>query len=109
MEDAKKVVRTQYIAEFKFRGKPGVPEKWNVVLHSSRTGKLMYSLEEAKYEVERMKREDGCDRRNSGSTVVCGSIGVSTQHYSEYDIVAYRISKREVTPYETVCEEVVAD
>lgn len=103
-----KANRTQYIVEFKYRGKPGKPDtKWNRVTRNSRTNELMSSLDEAKYEVERLKREDASARRNGCSVESCGGIGISITHYREYDIIAYRIGKREVTPYETICEETV--
>lgn len=98
--------RYEYIAQWRWRCEP---EKWHSVTISSRTNKRMYSLEDAKYEIERLKREDRFARCNGYTMDMCGSIGVSCTHYERYDIIGYRIRKREVIPWETVegSEEVI--
>lgn len=106
MKEVKKGTRTQYIVQVKYRGTPNEWDRIAVTLNS-RTNKLMYSLEEAMYEIERLKREDARDRGRGSSVTMCGNIGVRTTHYSEYDIIAYRVLKREVSPYETEYEETV--
>lgn len=105
MKEAKKTI-TNYIVEYKQRYEPDTWCKLPVTLNS-RTNKRMTTLEEAKYEIERLKRRDAAARQRGYSTDYCGGFGVSVAHYSDYDIIAFRIRKREVTPYETVCEEVV--
>ena len=99
---AQKKVKTQYIVQYKQRLAPD--EWWGVTLNS-RTGKRMWTREEAEYEIARLKREDEAARRRGHTTTVCGGMGISCQHYREYDIIAYRIRKREVTPWETDGDE----
>jgi hypothetical protein len=89
----------EYIVQWRWRCEP---DMWHSVMFSSKTNKRMYSLDEAKYEIERLKREDRCARHNGYTTDMCGGLGVSSTHYKEYDIIGYRIRKREVIPWETV-------
>lgn len=99
--------RTQYIVKTKIRKEP---DKWfATITHNSRTGKLMYSQEEAEYEIERIKRENVYAKRKGFTTSSVGGIGFDVAHYSEYDIIGYCILKRDVTPYEMVYEEKVDD
>lgn len=103
MAEQNMATRSQYIVKAKRRGNP---DEWCMtVTYNSRTGKLMYSLEEAEYEVKRLKQEDAVARRKGFTTSSCGGLGVDVAHFPAYDIIGYRILKREVTPYETIYED----
>lgn len=103
MKEAKKV-STQYLVQYKQRFKP---DEWWTVSNNPYTGKLMWSLDEAKRVLEYFKRNDAQARKRGRTTTSCGSFGIDCAHYTEYDTIAYRIRKREVTPWETEYEEEV--
>ena len=90
---------TEYIVQWRWRKEP---EKWQSI-----APKRHRNLEDAKRELREMKERDLRARRNGKTTDYCGGIGIDIKHYSEYDIIGYRIRRREVTPWETEFEEAV--
>lgn len=101
MQESKKA-SIQYLVQYKQRFDP---EKWWTISSNPLTGKLMWSLEEAKRVLERIKSENAQARKRGFTTTTCGGIGIDCAHYDGYDHIAYRIRKREVTPWETEYEE----
>lgn len=102
MSASKQQIKTQYIIQYKPRFKP---DEWWTISSNPATGKLIWSHEEALRVLERIKREEMQARKRGCTTSYCGGLVIDCAHYTEYDHIAYRIRKREVTPYETIFEE----
>lgn len=102
MSNANRQIKTQYIIQYKQRLNP---DEWWTVRNNPSTGKFIWSQEEAERVLERLKREDARARERGYTTSNCAGFGIDCAHYSDYDKIAYRIRKREVTPYETIYEE----
>ena len=91
--------KKEWVIEGRFRK----DEKFHVVTKSvadrSELGwHWIKSLEEAKDELNRIKRQDEWEReRKARKAQSCGMISISTEYYSDYDLVELRISERQVS------------
>lgn len=88
--------RMEYTIHYMIRKEPNV---W----HGFITDRYS-TYEEAKAELDRRIKNEMATRQNGKSVSTCGSIGIETTHYREYDTIVYRIRKREVMPWETEYE-----
>lgn len=100
----------EFKKELAIEGRFRKDEKFHVVTttvadKSEKGWHKLKSLEEAKAELERIKREDEWQRQHKRcKPQTCGCIGISTEYYSEFDLVELRIKERQVSKWYLVEE-----
>lgn len=88
--------RKEYTIQFKFRKDDG----WN-----GYSIKPCKTLEEAQRELRLFMQKEARERAAGKSVAAAGHLGLVTERCSDYDVVAFRIREREITPWNTVQEE----
>lgn len=91
-----KGTKTQYRITGRFRGKT----ERHVVDWSAK-----WSLRDAMIRLDQLQKQSEREMNSKKrDTQFCGSIGIGTEYYSEYDLLELRIESREVTPWSEVVD-----
>lgn len=89
--------------EYAIEGRWKKDTKFHVVTstvadNSERGWHKIKSLEEARSEVKRIQAEQQWQQKHKKcKPMTCGCIGISTEYYSDYDLVELRIIERQVS------------